>query len=165
MAPEAQTKTKNTLLFASVTVQTRYADNRYGIKEPLVKSADIIGAERLDLVLMPLVAFDESGNRIGMGGGFYDRTFAFKQSRSEKKPYLIGIAHEIQKVDAIAAEHWDVPLTMVVTDKQVYRPGKRSGTSAARLRENNQPALDQTRRAIAVKTATGKPQERASLET
>ncbi len=115
---------KNTLLFANVNEQTEYVENRFSIKEPVVEQDQIIQAQRLDLVLVPLVAFDQNGNRIGMGGGFYDTTFAFLKEKltdqSHHNPRLIGIAHEIQKVGDIAAEHWDVPLTTVVTDKNIY---------------------------------------------
>lgn len=119
---------KNTLLFAKVNAQTEYTENRFGIREPIVEQEQIIQAQSLDLVLMPLVAFDQSGNRLGMGGGFYDTTFAFLKKAPIKKttqemtdkPLLIGIAHEIQKVENISAEHWDIPLSTVVTDKCVY---------------------------------------------
>ena len=114
----------NTLLFANVNEQTEYAENRFGIREPLVEPNQMVSAQYLDLVLMPLVAFDQKGNRVGMGGGFYDTTFAFLQKTSARecpdKPQLIGIAHEIQQVDDISAEHWDIPLTTVVTDKCIH---------------------------------------------
>ncbi len=117
----------STLLFANVNGQTEYAENRFDIREPLVEPNQIVSAQHLDLVLMPLVAFDQKGNRVGMGGGFYDSTFAFLNKTSTRehldKPQLIGIAHEIQKVEGVSAEHWDIPLTTVVTDQHVYRLG------------------------------------------
>ncbi|WP_424946083.1 5-formyltetrahydrofolate cyclo-ligase [Candidatus Spongiihabitans sp.] len=113
----------NTLVFANVNEQTEYAENRFSISEPVVEQDQMIQAQSLDLVLMPLVAFDQNGNRLGMGGGFYDTTFAFLTEKSTDKPRLIGIAHEIQKVDTISAEHWDIPLTTVVTDKNIYNLG------------------------------------------
>lgn len=118
---------KNTLLFANVNEETEYVENRFGIKEPIVEQAQIIQAQGLDLVLMPLVAFDQNGNRVGMGGGFYDTTFAFLKENPATKchynPQLIGVAHEIQQVDDISAEHWDIPLMTVVTDKNMYNFG------------------------------------------
>ncbi len=115
---------KNTLLFANVNEQTEYVENRFSIREPVVEQNQIIQAQSLDLALMPLVAFDQNGNRIGMGCGFYDTTFAFLKEKSTDKPHhnprLIGIAHEIQKVDDIAVDYWDIPLTTVVTDKNIY---------------------------------------------
>ncbi len=116
---------KNILLFAPVNEQTKYVENRFGIREPLIEPEQTITAQGLDLVLMPLVAFDQKGNRLGMGGGFYDTTFAFlkkisTKNRAIERPQLIGIAHEIQKVDDIVVEQWDIPLTTVVTNKCVY---------------------------------------------
>ena len=115
---------KNTLLFANVNEQTEYVENRFSIREPVVEQNQIIQAQSLDLALMPLVAFDQNGNRIGMGGGFYDTTFAFLKEKSTDQPHhnprLIGIAHEIQKVGDIAVDYWDIPLTTVVTDKNIY---------------------------------------------
>ncbi len=118
-------KYNRTLLFAHINEQTVYAENRFGIREPVVGRDQLIAAQSLDMVLMPLVAFDQKGNRIGMGGGFYDTTFAFlKEATTNKKamhkPHLIGIAHELQKVEAISAEHWDIPLARVVTDIDIY---------------------------------------------
>jgi len=94
--------------------------NRFGIAEP-------VGTARchpraIDLVLVPLVGFDATGNRLGMGGGFYDRTFAYLRARRcWRRPHLVGIAHPEQRVDALAARPWDVPLTAVVTPAGVVR--------------------------------------------
>ncbi len=111
---------RNKLVFAEVTPQTRFTENRFGIREPEIAETRIVTAQQLDLVLAPLVAFDQTGNRLGMGGGHYDRTFEFLTNTDAAKPELIGIAHEIQKVQRIDVEPWDIPLTTVVTDKQVY---------------------------------------------
>lgn len=123
----------NFLKFAPVDRHSAFSNNRFGIAEPVVSADALIEADELDLVLLPLVGFDESGNRIGMGGGFYDRTFAFlaektTQEATRRKPLLIGIAHEIQKVLRIDAESWDVPLSTVVTANQVYHLSRRSGS-------------------------------------
>ena len=70
----------------------------------------------------PLVAFDVSGNRVGMGGGFYDRTLAYLQHRRYwRKPVLAGLAHEIQKVAQLDTQSWDIPLDYVITEKQIYK--------------------------------------------
>ena len=111
---------RNKLVFAEVTPQTRFRENRFGIREPENAETRIVTAQQLDLVLAPLVAFDQNGNRLGMGGGYYDRTFDFLTNTDTAGPELIGIAHEIQKVQRIDVEPWDIPLTTVVTDKQVY---------------------------------------------
>jgi len=93
--------------------------NRYRIPEPL--RGDSIAPHHLDLVLVPLVAFDESGARLGMGAGFYDRTFAFKRQMPGSGPTLIGAAHQLQCVTALPTDSWDIPLRGVVTERQLYR--------------------------------------------
>lgn len=94
--------------------------NRFGIDEPRFRPRDIVPPTALDLVLMPLVAFDGQGNRLGMGGGFYDRTFAFMRRRHHRRwPVLIGIAWELQHVRRLDSEPWDIPLGAVVTEKRL----------------------------------------------
>lgn len=96
--------------------------NRLGILEPYPRQRDLIAPERLDLVLLPLVAFDVDGNRLGMGGGFYDRTFAFKKHRAPStRPLLVGTAHQLQKsADSLAANRWDIPMDAIATDRALY---------------------------------------------
>ena len=95
--------------------------NRFRLPEPDVDDSEMLLPEELDLVLAPLVVFDGNRNRIGMGGGFYDRSFAFRKNPGHLKPVLIGVAHELQKVERIVPEEWDVRLDMIVTDRAVYR--------------------------------------------
>ncbi|WP_372964662.1 5-formyltetrahydrofolate cyclo-ligase [Marinobacter sp.] len=95
--------------------------NRFGIPEPPFPESRRRPAWALDAVLFPLVGFDDQGGRLGMGGGFYDRTFAFSRIRPAMAPKLIGLAHELQKVSSLPIEPWDVPLHGVVTDKCCYR--------------------------------------------
>ncbi|WP_435404654.1 5-formyltetrahydrofolate cyclo-ligase [Marinobacter sediminicola] len=95
--------------------------NRFGIPEPAFSKGLRRPAWALDAVMFPLVGFDANGGRLGMGGGFYDRTFAFTRLRPRLAPKLIGLAHNFQKVDKLPIEPWDVPLHSVVTDSQVYR--------------------------------------------
>lgn len=90
--------------------------NRYHIFEP--ENGARISAENLDLVIVPLVAFDLQGHRIGMGGGYYDRTFAFKKKQTGK-PYLLGLGYDFQKVDAVPNDAWDVLLDGVLTEKKL----------------------------------------------
>ena len=80
-----------------------------------------VKAWRLDLVLVPLVGFDPQGNRLGMGGGFYDRTFAYRGRRKHtSRPCLIGLAHECQRVEHLPCAGWDIPLDGVITDCRRY---------------------------------------------
>ncbi|MDX2298551.1 MAG: 5-formyltetrahydrofolate cyclo-ligase [Xanthomonadaceae bacterium] len=111
---------EGTLRFARWTPKVDLIPNRYGIPEPGVDLADCLGPEQLDLVLIPLLAFDAHGNRVGMGGGWYDRSFAYRLQRTEK-PFMVGVAYAFQEVDAIAAEPWDVPLDAVVTERGIVR--------------------------------------------
>lgn len=112
---------QNSLYFAPYDMDSKLRLNRFNIPEPECKPAQWTRAAQLDLLLLPLVAFDESGNRVGMGGGFYDRTLAYLKNRQHwKKPTLIGLAHELQKVAQLQTQHWDVPLDFVITEKRQY---------------------------------------------
>ncbi len=109
------------LWFAPYEPDTALAPNRFGIPEPVVSPRSWLRAPDLDLVLMPLVAFDAGGNRLGMGGGFYDRSLAFLRHRGcWHKPHLIGLAHDFQRVERLETFAWDVPLQAVATDRTVY---------------------------------------------
>ena len=106
------------LWFMPMRSGTRLSRNRFGIAEPCGPPDDRVALLALDVILMPLVAFDRRGHRIGMGGGYYDRTFAFKRfKRTSSRPLLVGVGFELQCVDAIPAEPWDVPLDAAVTDR------------------------------------------------
>lgn len=95
--------------------------NQFGIPEPPAHT-ESRDCQFLDLVLTPLVGFDSQGNRIGMGAGFYDRTFAFRHRlNSWRGPLLMGTAWECQRVDAIPAASWDVPLDGIVTESAWQR--------------------------------------------
>ena len=95
--------------------------NRFRLPEPDVDDSVMLLPDELDLVLAPLVVFDADRNRIGMGGGFYDRSFAFRKNPEHKVPVLIGVAHQLQKVDQIVPQTWDVQLDMIITDRAVYK--------------------------------------------
>lgn len=108
------------LLFAPVDGGTRMLVNRFGIPEPAWTPGSCLGAMHLDVVLVPLLAFDDDGHRLGMGGGFYDRSFAFLSRRRHWfRPCFIGLAYEFQHVRRIPARRWDVPLHVVVTESCV----------------------------------------------
>ena len=109
------------LVFSPYFDGIQLSANRFGIPEPPFPRSRRRPAWALDAVLFPLVGFDESGGRLGMGGGFYDRTFAFSRIRPGMAPKLIGLAHDFQKVRELPIEPWDVPLHGVVTDKRRYR--------------------------------------------
>ena len=101
--------------FAKTTPNDKFLNNQYGIREPI--SNIITESKFLDLVIVPLVAFDHNGNRIGMGGGYYDREFNYlKKEDSPSKPVLIGIAFDCQKFKKIEQDSWDVRLSNVFTE-------------------------------------------------
>jgi 5-formyltetrahydrofolate cyclo-ligase len=103
------------LHFAPWTPGESLIPNRYEIGEPALWRRRLTPLWSLDVLLMPLVAFDPAGNRLGMGGGFYDRALA-TLARQPKRPHLLGVAHAFQKVDSLPAAPWDQPLDMVITD-------------------------------------------------
>lgn len=105
----------STLTFLPATPNSPFINNRYGIPEPDVSRDLAIPIEELDLIIMPLVAFDIRCTRLGMGAGYYDRTLSNK-----KNCLFIGVAYQFQKVDFLIPEPWDIPLDAVVTQKTIY---------------------------------------------
>jgi 5-formyltetrahydrofolate cyclo-ligase len=112
---------KNEIVFCLVKQDTPFKHNRFDIPEPVFSRCQHRPAKHLSTILLPLVAFDESGNRMGMGGGFYDRALAFKHKKKTSRPRLIGLAHDFQKQPKLPIEAWDVPLHGVVTEKRYYQ--------------------------------------------
>jgi 5-formyltetrahydrofolate cyclo-ligase len=88
--------------------------NRFGIPEPT--GGEVIEPTALDLVLLPLVAFDGAGNRIGSGAGYYDRSFAFRRAPGVTRPHLLGVGYAFQQRQALPAADWDVPLDSACTE-------------------------------------------------
>lgn len=109
---------QNRLHFAQIKPNSTLVSNRFGILEPCIKSATLSPPWSLDLILMPLVGFDRQGNRLGMGGGFYDRTFAFTAKKQSPAPQLIGLAYSFQELKAIKPQPWDIPVSGIVTEKE-----------------------------------------------
>lgn len=108
------------MVFTPFTESTTLRPNRFGIPEPVFNGNCYRPAWALDAVLLPLVGFDLEGGRLGMGGGFYDRTFAFVRRTPRLAPKLIGLAHEIQRVVRLPIEPWDIPLQGIVTEQRRY---------------------------------------------
>jgi len=108
---------KNRMLFAKLTSKTKLQNNHFGIPEPKVTTAEVVWPKNLDIILMPLVAFDSNGHRLGMGGGFYDRTLQQLRLREKyRRPLLIGMAYDFQLTGHIHKEDWDIPLHAVITE-------------------------------------------------
>jgi 5-formyltetrahydrofolate cyclo-ligase len=111
---------RSRMRFAALDPETSLATNFFGILEPHLGAR--IDTRRLDLVLTPLVAFDEQGVRIGVGRGYYDRCFAFLLNRSAwHRPKLLGVAYELQHVPHLEKQPWDVPLWGAVTEAGIRR--------------------------------------------
>lgn len=103
------------LIFLPATLATPFKANRYHINEPAVASNTAIELNTLDIIFLPLVAFDDSGTRLGMGAGYYDRTLAAPHNAC-----LIGIGYEFQHLSFIHKEPWDIPLSVIITEKGIY---------------------------------------------
>lgn len=115
--PVLETRDDWHMAFVQYSQNSTMAANQFGIKEPSAPLNQHLSGEEMDWVFMPLVGFDHQGNRLGMGGGYYDRTFEFKLRQPDSKTKLIGWAHECQRVEALPTEPWDVPLDGILTEK------------------------------------------------
>lgn len=118
--PRLHPVVSNHLLFLQVTEKTIWHANSFGIPEPRLASPDIVPLDHLDILLVPLVGFDQQGNRMGMGGGFYDRTLAAHRAGRYPKLLTIGLAFDCQQLEQLPTEPWDVPLNMVITPAKIW---------------------------------------------
>ncbi|WP_259649798.1 5-formyltetrahydrofolate cyclo-ligase [Shewanella sp. c952] len=109
------------LIFLQYEPKSALEKNNLGIWEPKLNITQMILPHQLDVVITPLVAFDRFGNRMGMGGGYYDRTLANWQATS--KPLPIGYAHDCQQVSKLASQLWDIPLPFIITPSKNYSFG------------------------------------------
>ena len=109
----------NNLYFGPFDANTKLKPNRYGILEPSFDEGKIVFPQSLDVLFMPLVGFDRQGNRIGMGGGYYDRALAFMKEQETSSLTLVGLAHSIQEIPQISSQSWDIPLHLIATEKEL----------------------------------------------
>ncbi|MDG2090523.1 MAG: 5-formyltetrahydrofolate cyclo-ligase [Gammaproteobacteria bacterium] len=119
--------TNSSLTFVEYQTKSSLTKNAYGILEPELYPNNALAPEHIDIIFMPLVAFDLNGTRLGMGKGYYDRSLAFiLEKKSEKSlssikiPNLIGLGHECQRVEHLERAEWDVPLDKIITDQAIY---------------------------------------------
>lgn len=103
------------LSFLPADLKTPIHKNRYGILEPTVNPGKALPLSQMDIMFLPLLAFDDKGTRLGMGVGYYDKTLAHTP-----RPFLIGIAYEFQHCSFIAAQAWDVKMNMIITEKGTH---------------------------------------------
>jgi len=119
--PVVSRDNEESLTFAPYDMETVLTENQWGIAEPPLPD-EIISPTVFDVVFVPLVGFDANCFRLGMGKGFYDRTFSFKIFNRRSLPLLVGLAHECQLTEPFPTEMWDVRLDAVVTPEKIYRP-------------------------------------------
>ncbi len=118
------------LLFQHYTPRTQLTADRLNILTPTLDVRTVIPLEQLEMMMVPLVAFDNQGQRLGMGGGYYDRTLA---QRSTKTIQVIGLAHRCQHLRHLPAADWDIPLPTIITPDQIWCWPKNSSTPHSRL--------------------------------
>lgn len=119
--PTVEFSTDKQLNFIQYQTTDQLQKNRYLILEPQFDESKIIPATQLDLVFMPLLAFDLAGHRLGMGAGYYDATFNFLlQSTRPTKPLLVGLAYDWQQIESLDSEIWDVAMDAIITEKNIY---------------------------------------------
>jgi 5-formyltetrahydrofolate cyclo-ligase len=108
------------MLFIRYQKQTPLIRSPLGMMEPALDCSQVCPLAELDIIFTPLVAFDVQGNRLGMGGGFYDRTLQYHYQQQRTTPQVIGIAHDCQKVDSLPTEPWDIPLREIITPSRLF---------------------------------------------
>ena len=114
--PYMVTGQKGKMDFYSFKKGDELVENRFHILEPKNQPENLVLEDKIDVIVVPLVAFDNKGNRIGMGGGYYDRML----KKVRKDCLVIGVAYEFQQVDELLVEEWDMPMDIVITEKNCY---------------------------------------------
>lgn len=110
------------LRFAAWKPGDAVQSNTFGIPEPVVASESLLGPQALDVVLLPLLGFTRTGHRLGQGGGWYDRSFAFLNSvERPTRPLLVGVGYALQEIAVFQTDSWDVRLDYVATERELLR--------------------------------------------
>jgi 5-formyltetrahydrofolate cyclo-ligase len=124
--PRVTSRRRGAMRFVPLDRGTRFRANCYGIAEPESPLRGWAAPLTLDTILMPVVGFDRHGNRLGMGAGYYDRALRHRRDpgRRWRKPRLVGLAFACQQSDDIVPSRWDVPLDLVVTEREVIVAGR-----------------------------------------
>ena len=117
--PVLESSTQNNLCFVRYDNDTPLHENKFGILEPSLDEKNLIDPVKLDVIFLPVVGFDRSGSRLGMGGGYYDRALAFTKVSKLDKPKLVGLAHSIQEIKSISRQVWDIPINFIATEKEI----------------------------------------------
>jgi 5-formyltetrahydrofolate cyclo-ligase len=124
--PRVSSRRRGRMSFVRWTPNAAQRRNAFGILEP-AGTIRPTPALQLDVVVVPVVGFDRSGNRLGMGAGFYDRALRRRldPARRWRRPRLIGVAFACQELESIPASSWDVPLDLIVTERGLVVPERR----------------------------------------
>ena len=110
---------QHTMTFNYYRAKQKLTKNKFGILEPA--NNEVISQQDIHLCLVPLVGFNRQGERLGMGGGYYDRYF--KLNKFHQKPTILaGVAYDFQENDTITAQVWDIPLDIIFTNKEIITP-------------------------------------------
>ncbi|MAJ87822.1 MAG: 5-formyltetrahydrofolate cyclo-ligase [Cellvibrionales bacterium TMED148] len=117
--PRLNQSGKKMMDFALFTADTKMAVNKFGILEPSFEYSEGEPANKMDIIFLPLVGFDRNGNRLGMGGGYYDSTLAFANQGGLPHTMLVGLAHHFQEKPQLSPRIWDVKLDMIITDQEI----------------------------------------------
>lgn len=112
---------KGQLLFLRYHADTAMRPNKYGISEPVLACHQVVPLQAISHLLMPLVGFDDHGNRLGMGGGYYDRTLASWQQGLLPNLQPIGLAFDQQYNDHIPVEPWDIAIPEIITPSRHWQ--------------------------------------------
>lgn len=116
--PILDPKCSGHLVFHEYFADSHMQVNKFGIAEPLLEKNKQVTMAHIDVMLVPMVGFDQQANRMGMGGGFYDRTLA-NIYQNKDRPLLVGVAHDAQEVTQLSPAEWDIPMDYIVTDRKV----------------------------------------------
>ncbi len=108
--------TQNDLIFRPYNRNSELIKNRFGIPELKISKDTVDMKDCLDLIFVPLVAFDKNCDRLGMGGGYYDRTLQLLN----RNTLTVGLAYGWQEISHLSTEEWDIPLDMVITDERIF---------------------------------------------
>lgn len=108
------------LQFVAWKIGDEVAPNRYGIPEPVHERSRRVAVDMIDVLLIPMLGFDRAGNRLGFGGGYYDRALEFLREREKPaSTLLVGVGYSFQEVEHIDAEPWDVKLDYIATEREL----------------------------------------------
>ena len=134
--PKVYPNKKRGMWFLPYTGKESVKEGAFGILEPTAPISKAIRPSELDIIFMPLVAFDLKGNRLGMGGGYYDKVLA--NIPKDQQPKLIGLAYNLQQVREIPQEKWDIQMDAVITPNN-YRIFERQSAVNGNTALSNKP--------------------------